>query len=228
MSKQSKRLDPEVWDRIDRWRAKGWSYRDLATKFKLSKGTLAYRYGPGQKQKLRDRMKKWRDPWQSKVNQFFDRTIDQKRNPKLMNKRPERTWDCKVRAFHKDKNNSTKGLDMKTRRDQMNEHVWPNNGKDKNGLSFPYASCAITGKKVSVMEAKGHPLAANLDHEIPVARGGRNELSNAQLLKERINSMKGDMTNEEFFDEIFDVVNGDAFTKYIEKVKKCQIRIKHK
>ena len=78
------------------------------------------------------------------------------------------------------------------------------------------------------MEAKGHPLAANLDHEIPVARGGRNELSNAQLLKERINSMKGDMTNEEFFDEIFDVVNGDAFTKYIEKVKKCQIRIKHK
>ena len=36
------------------------------------------------------------------------------------------------------------------------------------------------------------------------------------------------MTNEEFFDEIFDVVNGDAFTKYIEKVKKCQIRIKHK
>ena len=26
-----KRLDPEMWDRIDRWRAKGWSYRDLAT-----------------------------------------------------------------------------------------------------------------------------------------------------------------------------------------------------
>ena len=32
-----KRLDPEMWDRIDRWRAKGKSYRDLATKFKLSK-----------------------------------------------------------------------------------------------------------------------------------------------------------------------------------------------
>ena len=45
MSKQSKRLDPEVWDRIDRWRAKGWSYKNLATKFKISKGTLAYRYG---------------------------------------------------------------------------------------------------------------------------------------------------------------------------------------
>ena len=136
-----------------------------------------------------------------------------------MNKRPERTWDCKVRAFHKDKNNSTKGLDMKTRRDQMNEHVWPNNGKDKNGLSFPYASCAITGKKVSVMEAKGHPLAANLDHEI-LLQGVVETNYQCTIIKERINSMKGDMTNEEFFDEIFDVVNGDAFTKYIEKVKK--------
>ena len=58
MSKQSKRLDPEVWDRIDRWRAKGWSYQNLATKFKLSKGTLAYRYGKGQKEKALARQQK--------------------------------------------------------------------------------------------------------------------------------------------------------------------------
>ena len=78
------------------------------------------------------------------------------------------------------------------------------------------------------MEAKGHPLAANLDHEIPVARGGRNELSNAQLLKEKINSMKGDMTNEELFDEIFDIFRADPFINYVEKVKKCKILIKNK
>ena len=29
-----------------------------------------------------------------------------------MNKRPERTWDYKIRGFYKDKENSTKGLDM--------------------------------------------------------------------------------------------------------------------
>ena len=227
-STTAKRLDPEVWDRIDRWREKGWSYTDLAHKFKLSKSTLSYRYGKNQKEKTLQRSQKRRDHFQLKIDHFFDRTIDQKRNHNLMNKRPERTWDCKVRAFHKDKNNSTKGLDMRTRRDEMNEHIWPNEGKDKNGLSFPYASCAITGKRVSVMEAKGHPLAANLDHEIPVARGGRNELSNAQLLKEKINSMKGDMTKEELFDEIFDIFRADPFINNVEKVKKCKILIKNK
>jgi 5-methylcytosine-specific restriction endonuclease McrA len=100
--------------------------------------------------------------------------------------------------------------------------------KIKTVCLFPMDTCAITGKKVSVMEAKGHPLCMNLDHEIPVARGGRNELSNAQLLKEKINSMKGDMTNEEFFDEIFDIFRADPFIDYVEKVKKCKILIKNK
>ena len=145
-----------------------------------------------------------------------------------MNKRPERTWDCKVRAFYRDKNNSTKGLNMKTRRNEMEEHLWPNEGKDKNGLSFPYVTCAITGKKHSVMEAQAHPLIMNLDHEIPVARGGRNELENCQPLGTAINQIKGDRTNEELFDILFDIFRADPFINYVEKVKKCKILIKNK
>jgi len=42
-STTAKRLDPEVWDRIDKWRKKGKSYKELSMKFKISKGTLSYR-----------------------------------------------------------------------------------------------------------------------------------------------------------------------------------------
>ena len=60
-STTAKRLDPEFWDRIDRWREKGWSYKNLSMKFKVSKGTLSYRYGKNQKEKTLARQQKRRD-----------------------------------------------------------------------------------------------------------------------------------------------------------------------
>jgi 5-methylcytosine-specific restriction endonuclease McrA len=204
----AKRIDPEVWERIENWHHKGWSYTKLSKKYKISKGTLSYRFGKDQKEKTLKRMQKRRDSFQLKVDHFFDRIIDQKRNPIFINKRPERTWNCKVRSFYKNKLGSTKGLDLMTRREEMESHLWPNKGKDKNGLSFPYVTCAITGNKHSVMEAQSHPLGMNLDHIIPVARGGRNELENCQPLGTKINQMKGDMTNEEFFEQINKIIKG--------------------
>ena len=213
------RLDPEVWDRIDRWRAKGWSYKNLAHKFKLSKSTLSYHYGKGQKEKTRARMQKRRDHFQLKVDHFWDKAMDTKRDKALTNKRPERTWDYKVRGFHKDKENSTKGLDMKTRRDQLAKHLWPYDGKDEKGYSFPWVACKITGRKVSVMVPKGHHYACNLDHILPAARGGPNNVENCQPLDERINAMKVDMTNEEFFDKVAEVTRGDMYKKYMKGKK---------
>ena len=189
------RLDPEVWDRIDRWRAKGWSYKNLAHKFKLSKSTLSYHYGKGQKEKTRARMQKRRDHFQLKVDHFWDKAMDTKRDKALTNKRPERTWDYKVRGFHKDKENSTKGY------------------------SFPWVACKITGRKVSVMVPKGHHYACNLDHILPAARGGPNNVENCQPLDERINAMKVDMTNEEFFDKVAEVTRGDMYKKYMKGKK---------
>ena len=218
-STTAKRLDPEVWDRIDNWRKRGWSYKKLAMKFNISQGTLSYRYGKNQKEKTMARQQKRRDYFQHKVDHFLDCTHDVKRNPKLMNKRPERGFDYKIRGFHKDKNNSTKGLDMTTRREQMKEHLWPHNGKDDKGYSFPWLSCKMTGRKVSVMVPKGHYYACNLDHILPVSRGGANELENCQVLSDKINYAKGDMTNEEFFDLINTVTQGEMYKKYMKGKK---------
>jgi ribosome-binding protein aMBF1 (putative translation factor) len=70
-STTAKRLDPEVWDRIDRWREKGWSYTDLAHKFKLSKSTLSYRYGKNQKEKNTTKITKKKRSFSIKNRSFF-------------------------------------------------------------------------------------------------------------------------------------------------------------
>ena len=217
ISTTAKRIDPEILDRIFKWRNKGYTYKQLTEKFDVSKGTLSYHLGHNQKEKTKKRVQKRRDFFQRKIDQFYDRVMDQKRDSSYINERPERTWDNKVRSFYKDKQNSTKGLDLMTRRDQMEIHLWPHNGKDKNGLYFPYITCAITGDKHSVMEPQSHPLSMNLDHELPSSRGGPNDLENCQPLGTKINQMKGSMNNEEFFEQIKKIIGGPLYKEWNKK-----------
>jgi 5-methylcytosine-specific restriction endonuclease McrA len=53
--------------------------------------------------------------------------------------------------------------------------------------------CALTGVRLEVETAE-------LDHKIPVSRGGTNDLSNLQWIHKSINRAKGTMTNEEFIE----------------------------
>ena len=67
--------------------------------------------------------------------------------------------------------------------------------------------CALTGRKLT-------PETAALDHCIPVSRGGKHEIANAQLLHRDVNRAKGTLTNEEFIDLCRDVV------KHVERQRK--------
>jgi 5-methylcytosine-specific restriction endonuclease McrA len=51
--------------------------------------------------------------------------------------------------------------------------------------------CALTGKILT-------PEDAELDHKIPLSKGGTNQLGNLQWIAKEINKAKGSMTNEEF------------------------------
>ena len=53
--------------------------------------------------------------------------------------------------------------------------------------------CALTGVRLEITTAE-------LDHKIPVCRGGTNDLSNLQWIHKSINRAKGTMTNEEFIE----------------------------
>ena len=51
--------------------------------------------------------------------------------------------------------------------------------------------CALSGDALS-------PDDAELDHVVPVTKGGDNSINNIQIVTKRINRMKGAMTNEQF------------------------------
>jgi 5-methylcytosine-specific restriction endonuclease McrA len=64
------------------------------------------------------------------------------------------------------------------------------------------------------MVPKGHYYACNLDHILPVARGGANELENCQVLADKVNYAKGDMTNDEFLDMVTLITKGEMYKKH--------------
>lgn len=69
-------------------------------------------------------------------------------------------------------------------------------------------SCALTGRPLNPQEAA-------LDHVLPISRGGRHEITNAQVLHKDVNRAKGTLTNDEFISlcrEVVrqaDIVKGD-------------------
>ena len=60
--------------------------------------------------------------------------------------------------------------------------------------------CALSGIRLDIDNAE-------LDHKIPVARGGTNDLSNLQWIHKEINRAKGTMTNDEFIEVCAMVTN---------------------
>lgn len=53
--------------------------------------------------------------------------------------------------------------------------------------------CALSGIVLT-------PDVAELDHIIPVSKGGTNLIANLQVTHKKVNRMKGSMTNEEFIE----------------------------
>jgi 5-methylcytosine-specific restriction endonuclease McrA len=54
--------------------------------------------------------------------------------------------------------------------------------------------CYLTGRPINLLEPKTY----QLDHIVPVAKGGKNELANCGLTCKEANMAKGEMTLEEF------------------------------
>jgi 5-methylcytosine-specific restriction endonuclease McrA/predicted nucleic acid-binding Zn ribbon protein len=52
--------------------------------------------------------------------------------------------------------------------------------------------CQICGKKVNRLLDGSHPMAASLDHIVPLSKGGRHEPSNVRLAHRKCNTAKAD------------------------------------
>ena len=56
----------------------------------------------------------------------------------------------------------------------------------------------VQGYKCALSGVRLEPKNAELDHKVPLSRGGTNDLANLQWLDRNVNRAKGTMDNEEF------------------------------
>ena len=211
------RLSEETKKLVLRLFKEGMKQKDICEKLNLNKSTVNYIVRPKTREKTKERQKKNRTTFKEKVNAFFDRKKNKTKDPRSMWKRPERRFKSKIRCIFRNKKNSSKGLDMKTREQQVRDFLWPLNNKDKHGNEYPYTVCAFTGKTVSVMAADGEVDAMSFDHIVAVSKGGANNLSNIQPLSQRVNEMKKNDNNEEFFSRVRDIIEGPAYKEWLNK-----------
>ena len=214
---KANRLSEETKNLILRLFKEGLRQRDICEKFNLGKSTVNYIVRPKTRERTKERQQKRRTVFVRKIDSFFDRQKKKIKDPRKMWKRPERRFKNKVRSIFRDANDSSKGLDMKTREQQVRDFLWPLNEKDKYGNEFPYTVCNFTGKTVSVMASDGEVDAMSFDHIVAVSKGGANSLTNIQPLSQRVNEMKKNDTNEEFFSRVRDVEEGPAYKEWLSK-----------
>ena len=66
----------------------------------------------------------------------------------------------------------------------------------------------VQGYKCALSGVRLEPKNAELDHKVPLSRGGTNDLGNLQWLDRNVNRAKGTMDNEEFIAMCKQIANG--------------------
>jgi len=102
------------------------------------------------------------------------------------------------------------GINMTIKLKELMDKLWPgeDNGSEKIGRKTVlkrtnfWTKCALSGRDINLAARREEPGKGSLDHKIPRDQGGTSDLDNCQPLSVRMNQMKGNMTNEEFKEEI--------------------------
>lgn len=163
-------------EQILKLRKQGKTYKEIVEIVGCSKSTVSYHCGEGQKEKNLIRTRKHRK------NKLIRKVENFKKSRK-----PLKYFQERVRKFNKVEINSGRTI---------NKNIEANfNYKDvikKFGLT---TVCYLTGKQITLSEDD-----YELDHIIPISRGGSNNLSNLGILSVEANQSKGGLLNKEFIE----------------------------
>jgi predicted transcriptional regulator len=160
-------------DKILELRDKGMSYNEIRKILNCSKSTISYYCGINQKEKTINRTNKRRSNILIKKLESFKYS------------KPKRYVDESVRKFQKRDNSVNGRIDR-----NINLSFTIDDVISKFGVN---TRCYLSGVPLNLFENE-----YNFDHIIPASRGGLNDLDNLGVTHKVVNSMKSDMTPEEF------------------------------
>lgn len=162
-------------------RAQGKSYNEICDILKCSKGTVCYHCCDGQKQKQNARLQLRRknNPLIAKIECFNHCKIGSQERLNIQNTTQKRIY-LKLHGFYYEKGKNNQMITL----EQFLEKVGPN------------PKCYLTGTPIDLSQ----PGTYQLDHIIPVSRGGTNDISNLGLTTKQANKCKSDMTDIEFIE----------------------------
>ena len=164
-------------------RLTGLSYQQIADKLNISKSTVSYHCNNNTKNKTRIRhdRNKSKAIWKYKLSD----AVSEFRTRKLGKGKPEysKDWNKKLRTA--------------VSRFRKSLNTMPNkNYTYKDVIDYfggIIVTCELTGRTIDLTKDD-----YNIDHIIPVSRGGTNELDNMAFCIPEANAAKNNLTNDEF------------------------------
>lgn len=175
-----------VGAKIIEFRKQGLSYSKIAEQLKCSKSTVSYWCTQLTRDKTKERHNRLREqePWKYKLLDVLDNFKRRKQGigRDYINENYQvKDWNKKFRTAVSDFRNGGKIMDTYTYKDVIK--AW-------GGTKI---KCYLTGKEIDIMKDN-----YQLDHKIPIAKGGTNEISNMRAVLPYANLSKSDMDLGEY------------------------------
>lgn len=183
-----------IGSEIIRMKTEGIAYNEIAIRLKCSRSTLSYHLGKQQKEKNRERQRRYRKkshPYKVKLGHFIEKkSSERKLKNKLLSYKT--IIGFKIRMFclsYDDRRNmcKKKGCRMGS---SVNFTV-----EDVINKFTENPKCYLTGEKIDIYK----PRTYHFDHIIPVSRGGTCTIDNLGICTKQANMAKSDMTLQEFY-----------------------------
>lgn len=172
----------DLGKQVIKLRKQGLSNKKIAKQLSCSTSTVAYYCTDKSRKSIKKRIEKYKtkEPWKF----YFRRRVSAFRN---------RTYD--TTPYHKckdwNKKFRTAVSEFKHKGTYMENYTYHEALKHVGGTQ---TQCYLTGTPINILTDD-----YQLDHILPVSKGGTNELSNMAIATIEANQMKGGLTNEELF-----------------------------